>query len=385
MFNSIEEAIGFIESQRVKRSFNDFKDILMKYDIKTDLKNVIHVAGTNGKGSTVTFMKDLLLKKGYHVGTFTSPYIIKHNERIAVDGKMISDDDLLRLINHLYPIIDKEKLSMFEIDTLIMLVYFNELSLDYHIIECGIGGLYDKTNVVNGKYAVITNIGYDHQFMLGNELKEIASHKVGIVKEGSTLFTTEDNRDILAYFKDCCDKLDSKLEVVKVSKQSNYPYYLEYNNDIYSLSLPAYQVNNLALALNTVGSFIDFNKDEIEEVINGFYWPCRFENVKGYYLDGAHNIDGIRALVKTINERKFNDVGIVFSALGDKNINEMLELLKDFDVCIAGFEDDRSVEANINYQEAIALMSQKHQNIVITGSLHFVSTVRKYLIENDAI
>lgn len=385
MFNKIDEAISFIESQRVKRSFNDFKDILIRYNIKTDLKNVIHVTGTNGKGSTVTFMKGLLLKKGYHVGTFTSPYIIKHNERIAVDGKMISDDDLLRLINQLYPIIVKEKLSMFEIDTLIMLVYFNELSLDYHIIECGIGGLYDKTNVVKAKYALITNIGYDHQFMLGNELKEIASHKVGIVKEGSTLFTTENNEELLAYFKDYCTKLDSKLEVVKVSKQSNYPYHLEYNNETYCLSLPAYQVNNLALALNTIGSFIDFTKDEIEEVIDNFYWPCRFEYINGYYLDGAHNIDGIKALVKTIKERKLQDVGIVFSALGDKNIKEMLDLLCDFDVCIAGFEDDRSVKADYNYQEAIELMSHKHQNIIITGSLHFVSTVRKYLLKNDAI
>lgn len=383
MFNKIEEAISFIENQRVKRSFADFKDILIRYNIRTDLKNVIHVAGTNGKGSTVIFMKDLLLKKGYRVGTFTSPYIIKHNERIAVDGKMISDDDLLRLINQVYPIIEKEKLSMFEIDTLIMLVYFNELSLDYHIIECGIGGLYDKTNVVNAKYALITNIGYDHQFMLGDELKEIASHKVGIVKEGSALFTTEENQEILAYFKDYCTKLGSKLEVVKVSKQSNYPYCLEYNNDIYCLSLPAYQINNLALALNTIGSFIDFSRDEIEEVIDNFYWPCRFEYINGYYLDGAHNIDGIKALVKTVKERELEDVGIIFSALGDKNIKEMLELLSDFDVCIAGFEDDRSVKADYTYQEAIELMGNKHQNVVVTGSLHFVSTVRKYLLKSD--
>ena len=196
MFKTIKEALSFIESQRVKRSFEDFQKIVDRYHFNVNLKNVIHVAGTNGKGSTVTFIKDLFMTQGYHVGTFTSPYIIKHNERIAVDGKPISDLDLLRLINQLYPIIEKEHLSMFEIDTLIMLSYFNELDLDYHVIECGIGGLNDKTNVIQSKIAVITNIGYDHQFMLGNTLLDIACHKAGIIKERVPLFTTEKNQKI---------------------------------------------------------------------------------------------------------------------------------------------------------------------------------------------
>ena len=202
MFKTIDEALNFIESQRMKRSFKEFQEIIKRYHLPVDLKNVIHVAGTNGKGSTVTFIKDLLVKQGYHVGTFTSPYIIKHNERISVDGKPISDEELLRLVNDLYPIIEKEHLSMFEIDTIIMLNYFHELDLDYHVIECGIGGLNDKTNVIQSQVAVISNIGYDHQFMLGDTLLEIASHKVGIVKEGVPLFTTEQNKEILSYFKD---------------------------------------------------------------------------------------------------------------------------------------------------------------------------------------
>ena len=114
MFKTVDEAIHFIESQRAKRSFEDFQKIIERYQIPIDLKNVIHVSGTNGKGSTVTFIKDLLMKQGYHVGTFTSPYIIKHHERISVDGKPISDDDLLRFINQLLPLIQQEHLSMFE-------------------------------------------------------------------------------------------------------------------------------------------------------------------------------------------------------------------------------------------------------------------------------
>lgn len=229
MFKTIDEALNFIESQRMKRSFKEFQEIIKRYHLPVDLKNVIHVAGTNGKGSTVTFIKDLLVKQGYHVGTFTSPYIIKHNERISVDGKPISDEELLRLVNDLYPIIEKEHLSMFEIDTIIMLNYFHELDLDYHVIECGIGGLNDKTNVIQSQVAVISNIGYDHQFMLGDTLLEIASHKVGIVKEGVPLFTTEQNKEILSYFKDYCTKHQSTFYPLQVEKQYQYPYHLHFH------------------------------------------------------------------------------------------------------------------------------------------------------------
>jgi len=380
MFKTIKEALNFIESQRMKRSFQEFQKIIKRYHIPVALKNVIHVAGTNGKGSTVTFIKDLLMKQGYHVGTFTSPYIIKHNERISVDGKPISDEKLLQLINDLYPIIEKEHLSMFEIDTIIMLYYFHELDLDYHVIECGIGGLNDKTNVIKSKVAVISNIGYDHQFMLGDTLLEIASHKVGIVKEGVPLFTTEQNKEILDYFKDYCTKHQSTFYPLQIEKQHEYPYHLHFHQKEYVLHLPAYQVNNLTLALNVVDYLCDLNDEDIQVVIDDFKWPCRFEQFGHLYLDGAHNISGIEALIQTIKERKLEDVGIVFSALMDKDCQKMLKMLEDFDVVIADFDDERSQGGHIPYQDAIEMMKAKHQNVVVTGSLHFVSTVRKYVI-----
>ena len=380
MFKTIKEALSFIESQRVKRSFEDFQKIVDRYHFNVNLKNVIHVAGTNGKGSTVTFIKDLLMTQGYHVGTFTSPYIIKHNERISVDGKSIPDEELLRLVNDLYPIIEKEHLSMFEIDTLIMLYYFNELDLDYHVIECGIGGLNDKTNVIQSQVAVISNIGYDHQFMLGDTLLEIARHKVGIVKEGVPLFTTEQNKEILSYFKDYCTKHQSTFYPLQVEKQYQYPYHLHFHQKKYVLHLPTYQVSNLTLALNVVDYLCDLNDEDIQAVIDDFKWPCRFEQFGHLYLDGAHNISGIEALIQTIKERKLEDVGIVFSALMDKDCQKMLDMLKEFDVVIADFDDERSQGGHISYQEAISIMKEKHKNVVVTGSLHFVSTVRQYVI-----
>lgn len=380
MFDNIKEAITYIESKRTKRTFLDFKRIIEKYKFNTNLKNVIHVAGTNGKGSTTILMRDLLMKHGYSVGTFTSPYIINHNERISVNGQSISDQKLLQIINELYEMIEIENLSMFEIDVCIMLHYFNELKLDYHIIECGIGGLTDKTNVINSQVAVITSIGYDHQFMLGNTLLEIAQHKAGIIKKRKPLFTTEQNQDVIALFQKECDIKKSDLHLVDVIKSKEYPYHILFKGKDYTLCQPGYQVNNFTLALHVVDYLITIDDNLIQDIIDHFYWPCRFEKIGHIYLDGAHNIDGIRSLVQTLNEQKIKDVGIVFSALNDKDIDDMLQLLKDYDVIFACFDDERSNQNHICFQDAIQQMATKHRNVVVTGSLHFVSTVRKYVL-----
>lgn len=380
MFDNIKEAITYIESKRTKRTFLDFKRIIEKYKFNTNLKNVIHVAGTNGKGSTTILMRDLLMKHGYSVGTFTSPYIINHNERISVNGQSISDQKLLQIINELYEMIEIENLSMFEIDVCIMLHYFNELKLDYHIIECGIGGLTDKTNVINSQVAVITSIGYDHQFMLGNTLLEIAQHKAGIIKKRKPLFTTEQNQDVIALFQKECDIKKSDLHLVDVIKSKEYPYHILFKGKDYTLCQPGYQVNNFTLALHVVDYLITIDDNLIQDIIDHFYWPCRFEKIGHIYLDGAHNIDGIRSLVQTLNEQKIKDVGIVFSALNDKDIDDMLQLLKDYDVIFACFDDERSNQNHVCFQDAIQQMATKHRNVVVTGSLHFVSTVRKYVL-----
>lgn len=379
MFKDVKEAIQYIEAKRTKRTFLDFQKLIQKYQFDVHLKNVIHVAGTNGKGSTTVMIRDLLKKHGYHVGTFTSPYIINHNERISVDGKSISDEDLLRIINMLYPMIEKENLSMFEIDVCIMLQYFHELSLDYHIIECGIGGLNDKTNVMDSQIAVITNIGYDHQFMLGDSLLEIAYHKAGIIKDGVPLLTTATQSDVLALFKETCQKHHSPFFHISVEKQEHYPYTIHWKKKSYVLKQPTYQVSNFTLALHVVDKLININEDVIQETIDQFYWPCRFEKVGDLYLDGAHNRDGIEALLKTIKEQELQDVGIVFSALNDKDVDDMLAMLKEYDVVVASFDDDRSHHHHIDYKEAIQLMQEKHQTVIVTGSLHFVSTVQKYV------
>lgn len=380
MFDRVDEAVAYIEAKRTKRMFFDFQKIITKYQLNTNLKNIIHVAGTNGKGSTTVFMRDLLMKQGYHVGTFTSPYIINHNERISVDGKSISDEDLLRIINQLYKMIEVEQLSMFEIDVCIMLVYFSRLQLDYHIIECGIGGLYDKTNVLDCEVAVITNIGMDHQFMLGNTLLEIAQHKAGIIKKEKPLFTAETDAEILAYFQGVCQNKNSAFFPVDTAHGGEYPYCINLKGKEYFMAFPEYQVYNFLLAYHVINYFHEVQDDCVRDVLKHFFWPCRFEKIGHCYLDGAHNVPGMKALLQTLNSQKLDDIGIVFSALNDKDVGKMLDMLKDYDVIFASFTDERSDQKHMSFIRAIALMEKKHRNVVITGSLHFVSAVRKYLL-----
>lgn len=385
MFNDIKEALDYIESKRVKRTFEQFQEIVTRYGFNVKQKNMIHIAGTNGKGSTVNFIKEILMKHGYTVGTFTSPYMIVHNDRICVNGKMISDDKLLKIINELEDIIKKENLSMFEIDVLIMLRYFDELDLDYRIIETGIGGLCDKTNVIDSICSVITNIGYDHQFMLGNSLDEIAKHKAGIIKSRKPCFTTESNKEIVDIFKQVCKTNGSQLYICDVGNV-NYPYVFNCLSNEYVLKTGgSYQVKNAVLAINVCNYLIDLDKELVQQAIDCFNWPGRFEKFGSIYLDGAHNVDGILALKKTLKDQKLEDIVIVFSALSDKDVCEMKALLKEYPLIQVSFDDERLNSDDINYKDILNKLIGNYKNIVVTGSLHFISEVRKYLKENPKI
>lgn len=373
MFKTIKEALVYIEARRTKRTFQQFQETIEKHHFNIKLKNMIHIAGTNGKGSTVTYLKEILVFHGYRVGTFTSPYLIDHNDRICINGVPIRDEDLLTIINDLYPIIEQEQLSMFEIDILIMLKYFNNENLDYHIIETGIGGTNDKTNVLSSKISAITNIGYDHQFMLGNTLQEIASHKAGIIKENQIFLTTETNQEILSLFNTVCDTKQTVMKVVEPLT-------------MYSLSNKAsYQKNNAALALAIAKECILIDARKVQSALHHFSWPGRFEQFGKVYLDGAHNIDGIKELVQTIKENKFENVGIIFSALQDKDVDEMLALLKEYSLWQASFDDERFLMSKgIDFKKALFLASQQKDTIIVTGSLHFISAVRKYLVDKNS-
>ena len=331
MFRDIESALKYIESRRVKRSLKQFKETIEKYGFNVHQKNMVHIAGTNGKGSTTNFIKNILIEHGYRVGTFTSPYLICHNDRICINGKMIDDEKLLEIINSLLEMIDNEQLSMFEIDTLIMLCYFNEVDLDFRIIETGIGGLNDKTNVIDSVCSAITNIGYDHQFMLGDTLEQIAYHKAGIIKENQICFTGETNDELVKIFETAAQIKNSYVVKTVVESDYQYPY-----------------------TFSCLGH--------------------------SYHLSNCGSYQGIKALVKTLHDQRIKNPLIIFSALGDKDIDKMKSLLSDYPLIQATFLDERLQLHGTDFKEVIQDNLKQYDNLIITGSLHFISIVRKYIL-----
>ena len=380
MFKTCQEALSYIEAKRTKRSFIQFQETIKKYNIPIKLPYTIHIAGTNGKGSTVQYIKDILMNHGYNVGTFTSPYMIVHNDRICINGEPINDKLLLFYINQLYLMIEEENLSMFEIDVIIMLLYFNEQPLDFCIIETGIGGKEDKTNVINSHISVITNIGFDHQELLGNTLDKIAMHKGGIIKPNQKFFTGETNSEILELFSQICRQKNTQMHIVK--KEEGYQF--TYNDTTYLLpEVGSYQVYNAKMAIAIVSSCITLKKDKAQLAIMNFSYPGRFEKLGNIYLDGAHNIEGIKALVDTIQRLSLNNVCIIFSALADKDREPMLKLLRKYPVVCVSFEDARQTSHEADYQEVLRKVEKEYETIIVTGSLHFVSHVRKYLLKGN--
>ena len=399
MFDNIKDALEYIESKRVRRSLDEFKETLEKCNIDVKQKNMIHIAGTNGKGSTVNYLRSILNAHGYTVGTFTSPYLITHNDRIRIDDKPISDEQLLYYINKNYDVIEEDGLSMFEIDILIMLDYFNMEDLDFRIIETGIGGSRDKTNIIEPVISAITNIGMDHTELLGESLFEICDEKMGIIKTGQIFVTSETNGVLLTKLQQRCDEVEARMVVVPEYQVYTYPFQFSYRDmDFVLENQGIYQVSNARLALTIASKLIKLHSDSTIKAVEEANWKGRFEvldykNVK-VSIDGAHNVPGIQSLIQTLSVKKAENVSVVFSCLGDKDMDYMLDMLlaKGFTVYLTSFSDDRAIDVKKvkpragmiiteSYQEAIKAAYLKKTQIVVTGSLHFISSVRRYLID----
>lgn len=404
MFNDLKEAINWLENKKKKKKREDLSritDLAKQLDIYNLNFKIIHIAGTNGKGSTAMYINNILLDLGYKVGLFTSPYIIKFNERIILNNQYIDDLDLLNLINYLYPIIndyEKEKddlVPFFEILFLITLLYFKKNNIDYAVIECGLGGLLDSTNFVKPICSIITSIGYDHEKTLGPTIYDIARHKAGIIKRNTPIISIKNNIT------------DNYLK--EVAKLNNSPIYLLddltnsasinngvdfiYKNTKYHTNLRGlFQANNASLMLKFLDIFFpDTSYDLIQNSLAKASIPCRYEIIDNYILDGAHNISAVKELVKTlIKENKVN-ICCIFSSLNDKAYDLVL---KELDKVVSKyvfpkFNDSRQTDPNVfskltskpsivvsNISEAL----KKSKDLtLITGSLHFVSSVRHLL------
>jgi dihydrofolate synthase/folylpolyglutamate synthase len=410
MFNNIDDALNWLYNQKKlakRENLDRIKRCVSELNIKLDYK-IIHMAGTNGKGSCCNYIKNILKHTGKHIGMFTSPYYLFFNERIMINDRYISNAEILNYVNYLYDYsrsyYDKynDVIPFFELTLLMALLYFQDRKIDLAIIECGLGGRLDSTNFVNSNLSIITNIGYDHMMQLGNTLEEIASHKLGIVKENGYLLTAVDEL-LMPEFGDYCNQMNAKIvninsyvSDIKVSDKTEFNY--KNNNYVVNL-LGSYQAYNAALAIEAA-KYIEPNIEEdlIEFGLEETNIPGRFEYIlDNVIIDGAHNISAINNLVDNIKNMYHKKVKIVFSALADKAYDKMLNKLDEIALkyYFTTINDKRASDVNVfkestnidsicynNMDECIdvALKELKEDELLlITGSIHFISLVRNLI------
>ena len=373
---------------------------------------IIHVTGTNGKGSSIAFMSQLFAEHKKKVGTFTSPHMVSIYDRICVNHKPISDKDFVRIGRRIQAmerqlLRTQDSLSYFEILTLIALLYFEEEQVDVALIEVGIGGLLDTTNVVAGDIAVVTSVGLDHQETLGDSIAAIAEQKTGIFKEKKVAVIgplTEEARRV-------CELHAKKLDVVLYEYGRDFSFSKgqffspDVNIPHLKLSLAGtYQEENATVALQ---SFLLFMKQQnwqpqvkwIRKALQETHWAGRLEYFeRGIYLDGAHNLPALSRLVEFIRQQGQKEIFLLFGALKRKNYQGMLSYLQQelphVQLLVTTFEDDGAANEQdftnglyiASYQDFIEQFiksANDNQLLFVTGSLYFIAEVRAFLLEKE--
>lgn len=394
MYTNINSALdALMERRNMTLGIDNLINLLSELDNpQLDLK-CIHIAGTNGKGSTSNYVRSGLQAAGNKVGSFTSPHLVVHNDRIRINNENISDEVFLRYINDSIQYWEPYSLSMFEIDMFISIMYFRDEAVDYVVYEVGLGGRLDATNVIHPLVCAVTNIGYDHMGILGNTLEEIAGEKAGIFKPGVPVFTTEKNDSVLNVFNEKTDLLNIVEIPQHTVGEKSYSYTLD-GIEITLTNQGIYQISNSALALKIL-KYLNIADESIKSGIENTSWAGRFEEIsQGVYLDGAHNSMGIENLIKSMEILPKPWV-VVFTALADKSHSEMVDRLEAvFDeVIITEFEFYRAAKAQdlalnhkvtieTDYKKAILIGKDHRQSgtLIITGSLYFISEAREYLL-----
>lgn len=390
---------------------------------------VLHIGGTNGKGSTIAFLKKMLEKLGLRVGMFSSPYLIHYTDQISINGESISEARLEALMADYQSLLEGEAVANlqgtteFEIITALAYDYFASEQVDVAIMEVGMGGLLDSTNVCQPILTGITTIGLDHVALLGDTLEAIAEQKAGIIKQGMPLVTGRIAPEALTVIDRIAEGKDAPRlaygtdyqvrhqESVVTGEVFDYTSAVRQGRFQTSL-LGLYQIENAGMAIALLDTFCQedgrelASNDFLGQALEETSWPGRLEIVSRdplMILDGAHNPHAIKALLVTLQER-FADYHkeILFTCIKTKALEDMLDLLgamPDTELTLTYFADSRATDEsvlkeaaksrNLSYQDWHDFLEQnvtdkkeeKQTVRIVTGSLYFLSQVRAYLME----
>ncbi|WQJ75112.1 folylpolyglutamate synthase/dihydrofolate synthase family protein [Mammaliicoccus sciuri] len=399
----------------IKPGVKRMKWMLDKLGNPEEKIQAVHVVGTNGKGSTVSYLREALVANKYKIGTFTSPFIVTFNERISINGTPITDDELVELVQIVKPISERLEsetdlgpATEFEIITLMMFVYFGTVHpVDFVIIEAGLGALNDSTNVFQPIMTVLTSIGLDHTNILGDTYMDIAREKAGVIKPSVPLVYAIKPKDALHFVREVVEKnynkgleLDRDFYVLSDDTEFTYRYGSYELENIQLKMIGQHQHENAALAITTLiemyqRGMIQLNFNTMIEAIEHTTWSGRIEKVQEQPLiliDGAHNKESIDALVDTLKQY-YSDkkIDVLFAAIDGKPIGKMMnsieEITNRFYVTTFDFPKALPIDAVYDYLEHHHIEKvqdypqfiEKYDGelLVVTGSLYFISEVRK--------
>lgn len=329
-----------------------------------DKLKFIHVAGTNGKGSVSSMLTRILVNAGYRVGTFTSPYVYRFNERMAINGEPISDEDLARIIEKIKPLAEsmEDQPTEFELITAAGFLYFYEQKCDIVVLECGMGGRLDSTNIIKKPLlSVITGIALDHTAFLGDTVEKIAKEKAGIIKEGIPVIYGMMPRSCAEVIEShsadarACDY--SRLQDVSLSLDGASFYVSGYRKQFKLRLIGGYQPRNAMLAISCA-EVLGIDREAIHKGICETVWPARFEVLSSeptVIYDGGHNPQGVEAAVNTVKEIFKGKINILSGVMADKDYGYICSLIGSVAhrvYCVTP-DNPRSLDAD-SYADAFA-------------------------------
>ena len=415
-----QEALDWIHGQLkfgIKPGLERMAWMLEELGNPQDNLKAVHIVGTNGKGSTVNALQTIFSQAGYEVGTFTSPYIIDFKERISINGQMISEENLLGLVERVKPVVERlpketehENATEFEIITVLMFLYFGQVHpVDIAFIEAGMGGPHDSTNLFSPLAVICPSIGLDHQAVLGNTHAEIATEKAGVLKNGASFIYATDRTDVRDVFKQKANEEGSKTyELGKdfTAEGSSHSFdfiYKEQRLEGIALAMAGqHQVANASLAI--MASLLlqkDYPKvtpELIKDALAHASWLGRTEFLMpNLMIDGAHNNESVKFLIDLLrSEYADKDIELLFAAIDTKPIDSMLAQLESVgDLTVTSFEYPNSVKLDkypVTYKQVSDFQTWIEEHVtanddklyVITGSLYFISQVRKWILEQES-
>ncbi|MBT6774047.1 bifunctional folylpolyglutamate synthase/dihydrofolate synthase [Candidatus Woesearchaeota archaeon] len=371
----------------------------------------IHIAGTNGKGSTSAFLAQILQEAGYKVGLYTSPHLVNFNERIKINGKDISGQKIVELSEIMKRKVEENEIdtTFFEFTTAMAFQYFADEQVDFAVVEVGLGGRLDATSVIDPEICVITNISLEHTRVLGETKEEIANEKAAIIKENKIVVTAEIDEVVLDIFNSVCNQKNSSL--MGLDKELKFKIedssFNEQNfsvtgkiNDTFSIKmLGEYQIKNACLAL-LVADLLKISIDKIKLGLLNTFWAGRLQILQKNPLvmvDGAHNLEGIKNLVKFVKKIDRKKI-LVLGIAEDKKLEEMVSLLVPlFDQIIiteGNFKPtpvEKLNEVVLKYNQNVKMIQDSKEAVkealklaneddfvLVSGSLYLVGDILKH-------